>query len=54
MRDLTLVTMDSHGQSKYSLLDESSHKGLEDLLARAYQVEFFTLSEVRLCSPVER
>lgn len=31
-----VVTMDSHGQSKHSLLDESSHKVLEDLLARPY------------------
>ncbi len=31
-----VVTMDSHGQSKHSLLDESSQKVLEDLLARPY------------------
>ena len=31
-----VVTMDSHGQSKHSLLDESSHKVLDDLLARPY------------------
>jgi fumarate hydratase class I len=31
-----VVTMDSHGQSKHSLLDESSHKILDDLLARPY------------------
>jgi fumarate hydratase class I len=31
-----VVTMDSHGQSKHSLLDESSHQVLEDLLARPY------------------
>jgi fumarate hydratase class I len=29
-----VVTMDSHGQSQHSLLDESSHKVLVDLLAR--------------------
>ena len=29
-----VVTMDSHGQSKHSLLDESSRKVLNDLLAR--------------------
>lgn len=31
-----VVTMDSHGQSKHSLLDESSHQVLDDLLARPY------------------
>lgn len=31
-----VVTMDSHGQSKHSLLDESSHQILNDLLARPY------------------
>jgi fumarate hydratase class I len=31
-----VVTMDSHGQSKHSLLDESSGKILEDLLSRPY------------------
>ena len=31
-----VVTMDSHGQSKHSLLDQSSHKVLDDLLARPY------------------
>jgi fumarate hydratase class I len=31
-----VVTMDSHGQSKHSLLDDSSHKVLDDLLARPY------------------
>jgi fumarate hydratase class I len=31
-----VVTMDSHGQSKHSLLDESSGKVLEELLARPY------------------
>jgi len=31
-----VVTMDSHGQSKHSLLEESSGKVLEDLLARPY------------------
>jgi fumarate hydratase subunit beta len=31
-----VVTMDSHGQSKHSLLDESSQKVLDDLLARPY------------------
>jgi fumarate hydratase class I len=31
-----VVTMDSHGQSKHSLLDESSHNVLDDLLARPY------------------
>ncbi len=31
-----VVTMDSHGQSKHSLVDESSHKVLDDLLARPY------------------
>lgn len=31
-----VVTMDAHGQSKHSLLDESSHKVLDDLLARPY------------------
>jgi fumarate hydratase subunit beta len=31
-----VVTMDSHGQSKHSLLDESSRKVLNDLLARPY------------------
>ena len=31
-----VVTMDSHGQSRHSLLDESSHKILDDLLARPY------------------
>ena len=31
-----VVTMDSHGQSKHSLLDESSAKVLEELLARPY------------------
>jgi len=31
-----VVTMDSHGQSKHSLLDESSRKVLDDLLARPY------------------
>ena len=31
-----VVTMDSHGQSKHSLLDESSGKVLEDLLSRPY------------------
>jgi fumarate hydratase class I len=31
-----VVTMDSHGQSKHSLLDESSHKILDDLLSRPY------------------
>jgi fumarate hydratase class I len=31
-----VVTMDSHGQSKHSLLDQSSHQVLEDLLARPY------------------
>ena len=31
-----VVTMDSHGQSKHSLLDESSGKVLNDLLARPY------------------
>jgi fumarate hydratase class I len=31
-----VVTMDSHGQSKHSLLEESSHKVLDDLLARPY------------------
>ena len=30
------VTMDAHGQSKHSLLDESSGKVLEDLLSRPY------------------
>ena len=31
-----VVTMDSHGESKHSLLDESSGKVLEDLLSRPY------------------
>ena len=31
-----VVTMDTHGQSKHSLLDESSQKVLDDLLARPY------------------
>jgi fumarate hydratase class I len=31
-----VVTMDSHGQSKHALLDESSRKVLDDLLARPY------------------
>ncbi len=31
-----VVTMDSHGQSKHSLVAESSHKILDDLLARPY------------------
>lgn len=31
-----VVTMDSHGQSKHSLLDESSGKVLDDLLSRPY------------------
>lgn len=31
-----VVTMDPHGQSKHSLLDESSGKVLEDLLSRPY------------------
>lgn len=31
-----VVTMDSHGQSKHALLDESSHQVLDDLLARPY------------------
>ncbi len=31
-----VVTMDSHGQSKHSLLEESSQKILDDLLARPY------------------
>ena len=31
-----VVTMDAHGQSKHSLLDESSQKVLDDLLARPY------------------
>ncbi len=31
-----VVTMDSHGQSKHSLVDESSHRVLDDLLARPY------------------
>lgn len=31
-----VVTMDSHGQSKHSLVDESSRKVLDDLLARPY------------------
>jgi fumarate hydratase class I len=31
-----VVTMDSHGQSKHALVDESSHKVLDDLLARPY------------------
>ena len=31
-----VVTMDSHGQSKHSLLEESSGKVLEDLLARPF------------------
>jgi fumarate hydratase class I len=31
-----VVTMDAHGQSKHSLLDESSGKVLEDLLSRPY------------------
>jgi fumarate hydratase class I len=31
-----VVTMDSHGESKHSLLDESSGKVLEELLSRPY------------------
>jgi len=31
-----VVTMDSHGESKHALLDESSHKVLEELLTRSY------------------
>jgi len=31
-----VVTMDSHGVSKHSTLDESSHKVLDDLLAKPY------------------
>ena len=31
-----VVTMDAHGQSKHSLLEESSQKVLDDLLARPY------------------
>ena len=31
-----VVTMDAHGQSKHSLLDESSGKVLDDLLSRPY------------------
>ncbi|RPJ28288.1 MAG: fumarate hydrolyase [Chloroflexi bacterium] len=31
-----VVTMDSHGQSKHSLLEESSRKVLDDLLTRPY------------------
>jgi fumarate hydratase class I len=31
-----VVTMDSHGVSKHSTLDESSHKVLEELLAKPY------------------
>jgi fumarate hydratase subunit beta len=31
-----VVTMDSHGQSKHALLEESSGKVLEDLLSRPY------------------
>jgi fumarate hydratase class I len=31
-----VVTMDSHGQSKHSLLDESSQKALDNILARPY------------------
>ena len=31
-----VVTMDAHGESKHSLLDESSGKILEELLARPY------------------
>ncbi|RPI95005.1 MAG: fumarate hydrolyase [Chloroflexi bacterium] len=31
-----VVTMDSHGQSKHALLEESSHQVLDDLLARPY------------------
>jgi tartrate dehydratase alpha subunit/fumarate hydratase class I-like protein len=34
VKSFSVVTMESHGQSKHSLLDESSHKILEDLLAR--------------------
>jgi len=36
MKFPVVVTMDSHGQSKHSLLDESSRKVLDDLLARPY------------------
>jgi len=31
-----VVTMDSHGVSKHSILDESSHKVLDELLAKPY------------------
>jgi len=31
-----VVTMNSHGQSKHAMLDEISHKILDDLLARPY------------------
>jgi len=31
-----VVTMDSHGMSKHSTLDESSHKVLDELLAKPY------------------
>jgi fumarate hydratase class I len=31
-----VVTMDAHGQSKHSLLDDSSGKILEELLSRPY------------------
>jgi fumarate hydratase class I len=31
-----VVTMDSHGQSKHSLLEESSQKVLDELLTRPY------------------
>jgi fumarate hydratase class I len=31
-----VVTMDSHGQSKHALVDESSQQVLDDLLARPY------------------
>lgn len=31
-----VVTMDAHGESKHSLLEESSGKALEDLLSRPY------------------
>jgi fumarate hydratase class I len=31
-----VVTMDSHGQSRHALLDESSRKVLDDLLSKPY------------------
>jgi hypothetical protein len=52
VQSFSAVTMAFHGQSKYSLLDESSGKIPEDLWSRPYESIHSSITGVRDFTPV--